>query len=102
MLPDKHRAELDNQLNELHQSLVSASSKLNELHEPSIEISSSGLYKQPGVNLLSYRVVCAPATSNVLDVLESLQLVINKTKSENAQLAVHISVNSNLASTDGN
>jgi len=60
VLPDKHRAELDNQLNELHQSLVSASSKLNELHEPSIEISSSGLYKQPGVNLLSYvRVVCA-------------------------------------------
>ena len=33
-LPDKQRTERDNPLNELHQSLASASYKLDEAHEP--------------------------------------------------------------------
>lgn len=100
MLPDEQKAELDSRLNELHHSLTSASSKLNELHEPSAEINNSDMYKQPESNLLSYvRVLTASATSNVLDVLESLPLVLDKAKSENAQLLKSIAQNSDSANT---
>jgi hypothetical protein len=97
-LTDEQRAELDNQLKQLHRSLASASSKLDELREPYIEISNSDLYKHL---LRSIRAIYASATSTVLGVLELLQLVLNKAKSENAKLLIPISINSNLASTDG-
>lgn len=100
MLPDEQKAELDSKLNDLHQNLTSASSKLNELHQPSAEINNSDMYKQPESNLLSYvRVLTASATSNVLDVLESLPLVLDKAKSENAQLLNSIAMNSASANS---
>lgn len=94
-LPDEQKAELDNKLDELHQKLTNASSTLSELHQPAAEINNADMYKQPESNLLSYvRVLTASATSNVLDVLESLPLVLNKAKTENAQLLKSIDTNS--------
>lgn len=100
VVPDEQKAELNNKLNELHHILTSASSKLDKLHHPSAEFNSADMYKQPESNLLSYvRVLTTSATSNVLDVLESLPLVLEKAKSENTQLLESIAMHSDSTNT---
>lgn len=80
-------AQLNAQLSSLDKTLEGAVEKFALLHEPLKSHGDADLYKQPESNLLAYvRQLTASATSNVLDILESLPVIMDEARDKNLKL----------------